>query len=260
MSAPHPAPNIPWSISYIGIKWRGIVVYRKMRIYHAMPAAGAVVNSSEIGVLASGGLDSCILLSHLLGQGRAVLPFYVRSGLLWQGEELRHVRRYLQRIGNPRLRELVLFDLPLGDLYGSHWSVTGDGVPGGSTPDEAVYLPGRNILLIIKPALWCEQHGVGQLALATLRSNPFADASDEFFAAYQAALERGGAGRVRIVRPFAAYEKREVMRLGRECPLEESFSCIAPAGGLHCGRCNKCAERKAAFAAAEMRDPTEYAH
>ena len=223
-----------------------------------MPAAGAVVKSSETGVLASGGLDSCILLSHLLAQGRTVFPFYVRSGLVWQEEELRHLRRYLQRIDNPRLRELVSFDLPLRDLYGSHWSVSGEGVPGTSTPDDAVYLPGRNILLTIKPVLWCEQHGVGELALATLRSNPFADASDEFFAAYQAALDRGGAGRVRIVRPFAAFEKREVMHLGRSFPLEETFSCISPAGGLHCGRCNKCAERKAAFSRAEMRDLTVY--
>ena len=220
-----------------------------------MPAA---VKSSEIGVLASGGLDSCILLSHLLAQGQTVFPIYVRSGLVWQEEELRHLGRYLQRIGNPRLRELMSFDLPLRDLYGRHWSVTGEGTPDELTPDDAVYLPGRNILLTIKPALWCEQHGVGELALATLRSNPFADASDEFFAAYHAALDRGGVGRVRIIRPFAALEKREVMHLGRDCPLEETFSCISPAGGLHCGRCNKCAERKAAFAHAEMHDPTIY--
>jgi 7-cyano-7-deazaguanine synthase len=224
-----------------------------------MTAVEPAVRPSEVGVLASGGLDSCILISHLLAQGRTVYPFYVRSGLVWQEEELRQLRRYLQRIESPRLRELVLFDLPLEDLYGSHWSVTGKEVPGESTPDAAVYLPGRNILLTIKPALWCQRHGVGELALATLRSNPFADASDEFFAAYQAALDRGGAERVRIVRPFAAFEKREVMQLGRNCPLEETFSCIAPVGGLHCGRCNKCAERKAAFGSAEMKDPTVYA-
>jgi 7-cyano-7-deazaguanine synthase len=224
-----------------------------------MTAVEPAVRPSEVGVLASGGLDSCILISHLLAQGRTVYPFYVRSGLVWQEEELRQLRRYLQRIESPRLRELVLFDLPLEDLYGSHWSVTGKEVPGESTPDAAVYLPGRNILLTIKPALWCQQHGLGELALATLFSNPFADASDEFFTAYQAALDRGGAERVRIVRPFAAFEKREVMQLGRNCPLEETFSCIAPVGGLHCGRCNKCAERKAAFGSAEIKDPTVYA-
>jgi 7-cyano-7-deazaguanine synthase len=214
----------------------------------------------DVSVLASGGLDSCILVSNLLSQGLVVWPIYVQSGLVWQADELRYLRRYLQRIRGPSLRDLVLLELPLADLYDGHWSVTGDSAPGESTPDDAVYLPGRNILLTIKPALWCEQRGIGELALATLQSNPFDDASDEFFQAYQAALERGGAKTVKIVRPFGTLEKRNVMQLGRDCPLEETFSCIAPVGGLHCGRCNKCAERKAAFACAEMRDPTRYAN
>ena len=34
------------------------------------------------------------------------------------------------------------------------------------------------------------------------------------------------------------------MALGRGLPLELTFSCIAPVAGQHCGRCNKCAERR----------------
>jgi 7-cyano-7-deazaguanine synthase len=49
------------------------------------------------------------------------------------------------------------------------------------------------------------------------------------------------------------------MRLGVGLPLEHTFSCIDPVDQLHCGRCNKCAERSHAFADAGMTDPTEYA-
>jgi 7-cyano-7-deazaguanine synthase len=49
------------------------------------------------------------------------------------------------------------------------------------------------------------------------------------------------------------------MALGRDLPLELTFSCIAPAGELHCGRCNKCAERRAAFREADREDRTSYA-
>jgi 7-cyano-7-deazaguanine synthase len=223
-----------------------------------MAATASDADRLEIGVLASGGLDSCILLSHILEQGHSVRPFYVCSGQFWQDEELRQLNRYLQRVGTERLRDLVLLDLPLRDLYDGHWSITGDGVPDDSTADEAVYLPGRNMLLTIKAALWCQMRGIGQLALATLHSNPFADASDEFFDAYQTALNYGATTNIAIIRPFAALSKREVMHLGRNYPLQETFSCIAPIAGLHCGRCNKCAERKAAFATAEMPDPTVY--
>jgi len=41
--------------------------------------------------------------------------------------------------------------------------------------------------------------------------------------------------------------------------LEHTFSCIDPQDGRHCGHCNKCAERRLAFAALEIDDVTEYA-
>ena len=53
------------------------------------------------------------------------------------------------------------------------------------TPDDAVYLPGRNPLLLVKAVVWCHLHGIDQLALAPLGSNPFADATDEFFAEFR---------------------------------------------------------------------------
>jgi 7-cyano-7-deazaguanine synthase len=54
--------------------------------------------------------------------------------------------------------------------------------------------------------------------------------------------------------------KQQVMALGRGLPLELTFSCISPVGHLHCGRCNKCAERQAAFREANIEDRTVYAH
>jgi len=214
---------------------------------------------STIGVLVSGGLDSAILVSYLLEQGEQAQPFYVESHLRWQEAELAGLREYLKAVGRPELAELVLLELPLQDLYGGHWSLTGD-VPGAATADDAVYLPGRNLLLATKPALWCQMHGIGRLALGVLGSNPFDDASEAFFAALENTLARLGQPPLKIVRPFGAMHKREVMELGRNYPLGLSFSCISPVGRLHCGRCNKCAERQTAFRMAGMDDPTVYAN
>ncbi len=212
----------------------------------------------SIGLLLSGGLDSAILLSHLLEAGHRVYPIYIRTNSAWQAEELTAIHWYLSELQSSSLSSLVTLELPLDDLYGNHWSITGRGSPDESSPDEAVYLPGRNPLLLVKAAVWCQMHGVAALALATLSSNPFADATVEFFSAFETALSLAGQP-VRIVRPFAAMSKRDVMQLGRRLPIVYTFSCIAPIGGQHCGRCNKCAERKAAFSLAEMTDPTRYA-
>ena len=65
-------------------------------VVHASNAGYTSVNT--IGVLASGGLDSSILIGDLLRQGRRVQPFYIRTGLVWQAEELPALERFLAAI------------------------------------------------------------------------------------------------------------------------------------------------------------------
>ncbi|MBL8797411.1 MAG: 7-cyano-7-deazaguanine synthase [Planctomycetia bacterium] len=214
--------------------------------------------SAAVAVLISGGLDSAILLGEMLREQPSVQPLYVRNGLYWEAVELEHLRRFLAVLARPALRPLHVLDLPVADLYGQHWSITGDAVPDAGTPDEAVFLPGRNVLLLAKSLLWCHLHGVPRLVLGVLGSNPFPDATDDFFAEYQRAVNRAVEGRVEVKRPFAGLHKIEVMQRGRDLPLELSFSCIRPFAGRHCGRCNKCAERRQAFADAGLADPTPY--
>ncbi|HEY1602913.1 MAG TPA: 7-cyano-7-deazaguanine synthase [Pirellulales bacterium] len=215
--------------------------------------------TADIGLLVSGGLDSAILLAHLIDAGRRVQPFYVRSHLTWEQTERAWLQKYLRALNRPSLSPLVTLDLPLDDVYGVHWSTTGKAVPGADTPDEAVYLPGRNALLLIKAVIWCQLRGIGELALAPLGSNPFPDATDQFFAEFESALNRATDSQLRIVRPFATFSKRQVMELGRGYPLELTFSCIAPVDGIHCGECNKCEERRQAFLNSGLPDPTQYA-
>lgn len=220
--------------------------------------------NQSLAVLTSGGLDSAILLAHMARQSPETLvtPIYIRSGLQWESVELEYLQRYhaalVVKFGN--IKPLVLLEQPTSDLYGDHWSTTGREVPDASTPDEAVYLPGRNLLLTLKGLLWCHLHQVSRLALGVLGSNPFPDASPSFFTAFAEAVGLGvNDPTLRIETPFGSLHKVDVMRLGRDLPLEWSFSCIQPMDRLHCGRCNKCAERKKAFEDAGMHDPTDYA-
>ncbi len=125
--------------------------------------------------------------------------------------------------------------------------MTGRDPPDAASPDDAVNLPGRNALLLVKAGLWCQLHGIDELALGVLGSNPFADATPAFFDEFQGALNRALGGRLRILRPFAGLDKRQVLQRGADLPLRLTFSCIAPVRGLPCGQCNKCAERQAAI-------------
>jgi 7-cyano-7-deazaguanine synthase len=212
----------------------------------------------SLAVLVSGGLDSAILLAEMMESASTVHPLYVRTGLAWETVELRHLRHFLELIQQPVLQGLHVLDLPVADLYDAHWSLTGHGVPDAGSPDDAVYLPGRNVLLLAKSMLWCHIHKVPALALGLLRSNPFPDATLEFFTAYQETVNQAIDGKVQVYRPYAELSKREVLRRGEGLPLEATLSCIQPVDGRHCGKCNKCAERRRAFAAAGMADATVY--
>jgi 7-cyano-7-deazaguanine synthase len=216
------------------------------------PAADA------LAVLVSGGLDSAVLLAESLPDHAAVYPLYVCCGLAWEAAELDHLHRFLAAVAAPTLRPLHVLEVPVADLYGDHWGLTGEGVPGADTPDGAVFLPGRSVLLLGKALLWCHLRGVPALALAPLEGNPFPDATPEFFAAYEAVVGRAVGGSVRVLLPYLGLTKAEVVRRGRGLPLRLTFSCLRPRGGRPCGACNKCAERRRAFADAGVPDPTPY--
>jgi 7-cyano-7-deazaguanine synthase len=217
--------------------------------------------TTPLAVLVSGGLDSAILLGEAVRVYPAVHPIYVRVGSFWEPTEEAYLRRFLAALDAPNLYPLTVLEQPIADVYGSHWSLNGESTPGADSADEAVFLPGRNVLLLAKPILWCHLNGIREIATAPLVTNPFPDATDEFYDGIAGIVSRAVAGNVRVLRPYATLglRKVDVMRRGRGMSLEETFSCIHPIGGLHCGECNKCAERQLGFAAAEMPDPTHYA-
>ena len=135
---------------------------------------------ARIAVLASGGLDSAVLLADLARE-HEVFPVYVEAGLAWEGREKRALQAYVDALDSPAVRPPVFLEMPVRSLYGRHWSTTGEDVPGYDAPDSAVYLPGRNVLLIGVTAVWCALNDVQAIAIGSLDDNPFPDATPAFF-------------------------------------------------------------------------------
>ncbi|HEV3386477.1 MAG TPA: 7-cyano-7-deazaguanine synthase [Gemmata sp.] len=217
-----------------------------------------IAPTTPLAVLASGGLDSAILLAEAVRVYPKVHPLYIRTGLYWETTELVYLDRFLAAIATTNLLPLSILEQPVRDLYGNHWSLTGLDIPIAGTPDEDVYLPGRNVLLLAKSLLWCYLNGVPEIAMAPLAANPFPDATNEFFAEFSGAVNRAVQANVRILRPYSHLHKSEILKRANGIPLRNTFSCIRPVDGLHCGRCNKCFERQQGFRDADLADPTTY--
>jgi 7-cyano-7-deazaguanine synthase len=212
-------------------------------------------------VLCSAGLDSAVLLAHEAQRGHAT-PVYVSVGLAWERSERRRLERL---VASPALRgrtqPVAELDFTMRDVYpATHWAIQGN-APGYFTPDEDVYLVGRNLVLLTKAAVFCAQRRLDRIVIGPLAGNPFPDATSAFFATLAQAVSLGLDRPIAIDAPFRHLGKADVIRMGAGLgvPFELTLSCMSPVTDRHCGACSKCRERHDAFLDAGIDDPTDYA-
>jgi 7-cyano-7-deazaguanine synthase len=217
-------------------------------------------DARSTAVLTSGGLDSVVLLAAE-AQRHTVQPIYVSCGLAWEPVERESLTRFLAAYRAPRpILPLATLEFLLSDIYPKqHWAIRG-APPEYNAPDNEVYLIGRNITLLAKAGIFCATAGIGRIAMGQLQGNPFPDATPAFFSAMAHALSLGLDHDLDVSFPFLAMKKAAVIQLGVSLgvPLELTISCMNPQGSKHCGACNKCRERKDAFAASGVEDRTVY--
>ena len=184
-------------------------------------------------VLCSGGLDSAVLLADVARREAAsrVLPIYVSVGLAWEPEEIAMIDRLL---GTPPFRgvlPIATLRFDMRDVYPpTHWAIRGE-PPGFDTPDEDVYLEGRNIVLLTKAAVFMARARLTRLYIGPLAGNPFPDATPEFFATMARALSLGLAAAIEIAAPFADMAQGRGDRLGTHARRAARADALVHAAG-----------------------------
>src|SRR3954453_12293352 len=133
-------------------------------------------------VLFSGGLDSAVLIAAEIQQSR-VQPVYVSVGFAWEDEERAIAARFLSPPSIAgRVKPLVHLAFDMRDVFMSaHWAVRGE-PPAFDTPDEDVFIDGRNVILLSKAAVFMARADISRVLIGPLAGNPFPDATPDFFA------------------------------------------------------------------------------
>jgi 7-cyano-7-deazaguanine synthase len=199
------------------------------------------------------------MLVELCRRFEQIYPVYIRCGLFWEKAELNCLQDFLESIERVAIQPIQVLDFVMDDVYKEGWYATGKNVPSYHEPDEEWQIPGRNIILLSKAAVWCKLNRINSIAHGTLQGNPFADAMPAFFDLMEKAVSHGLETDFNIVTPFRYLDKLDVVRMGQSLPLERTLSCPVPVCNSHCGICGKCKERISAFARAGVCDTTVYA-
>lgn len=216
---------------------------------------------SRTVLIHSGGIDSTVLLAHLLHQGREVQALSVDYGQ----RHRREIEAAREICAHYKVAHRVADLRALAPLFGSN-ALTDDkiAVPEGHYEElsmKATVVPNRNMLLIAVAAAWAMSlkaksvaygaHG-GDHAIYPDCRPAFADALDQ-------AIRLADWHEVSLERPFVGMDKTAIVKRGAELgvPFALTWSCYV-GGAKHCGRCGTCVERKEAFLRSGVVDPTVY--
>lgn len=213
-------------------------------------------------IIYSGGLDSTVLLYHLLHAGHEPHALSIDYGQRHRCE-LAAAAQICEACGVPHANADLSAIQPL--LAGSSLTSPEIEVAEGHYTEatmKSTVVPNRNMIFLALATGHALSIGAGQVAYAAHSGDHaiYPDCRNEFADAMAAAMALADWKHVELSRPFVDWTKADIVRRGAELgvPFAETWSCYK-GGELHCGVCGTCIERREAFDLAGVDDPTTYA-
>jgi 7-cyano-7-deazaguanine synthase in queuosine biosynthesis len=221
-------------------------------------AAAKSTKKNSVCLLMSGGIVSLALLDYYSKQFPHVIPVYIHMGFRWEECELYWLKKYLRGHKGENLEALEILHLPLRDSFQSHWSVTGVKTPTGKEHLKDIYLPGRDLVMLNKAAIFSAAAGSVNLAVGFLKSHSMISRGNDTLARATELISKSLEVNMNILTPFATKNREDALFIMKDQGYEYSFSCLSPKGYQHCGECYKCHERKISFFKTGITDKTQY--
>jgi 7-cyano-7-deazaguanine synthase len=217
--------------------------------------------STKTILLFSGGLDSTVLLYHLLHKGNNVKALSIHYGQRHE-KELLSARHIAEGLGvEHRVIDLSAVR-PL--LYGSSQTSDDIGVPEGHYAEESMkvtVVPNRNMMMLSVAVAWAISEKADIVAYAAHSGDHaiYPDCRKDFVRSMRTAVALCDWHTVTILTPFIEFTKDEIVAEGMllNVPFEDTWSCYK-GGDVACGRCGTCVERLEAFAVVGIADPLPY--
>jgi len=204
----------------------------------------------------SGGLDSTVLLHHLVNQNHEVHALTFIYGQT-HAREIHAAEHFAQRLRVPHVIERLT-------LPGTSALQGGCTIPDGHYEAEtmrATVVPGRNLVMLSHALAHAAALGADLVSFAAHAGDHaiYPDCRTEFLCCMDQVAQVYHYECVRLDAPFIKLRKEDIVRRGfsMDIELERTWSCYK-GGELHCGTCGTCVERREAFQLAGVPDLTTY--
>ena len=217
-------------------------------------------------VLASGGMDSCVLVA-LAAQEHEVAMLHADYGQRTMAREKRAFDAIADFYRVPPGRKLTVDLRHLAAMGGSALTDPAIPVPEGRLDRDGIpasYVPFRNANLLAAATSWAEVLGATSLFFGAMEedNSGYPDCRSAFIEAFDHVIEVGTRPetRIAVVAPLLHLTKAEVVRRGiaLDAPFHLTWSCYQ-AEDVACGRCDSCLLRLRGFQEAGVPDPIPYA-
>lgn len=227
------------------------------------------MSKPKIVLLFSGGLDSTVLLSTLVGE-YDVYALSINYGQK-HARELASAMQIAAEYNNGSLIDkggvwLKQLDLTECAELVNNSALTDPmtDIPEGHYTDKlmkSTVVPNRNMMMISLAASYAINIGAGAVAYAAHAGDHaiYPDCRPGFISKMRAVLRLCSFEPVELIAPFVEHDKTHIVNTGKlfDAPLHLTWSCYN-GGDIHCGRCATCVERLEAFWKASVVDPVEY--
>ncbi|HVS53063.1 MAG TPA: 7-cyano-7-deazaguanine synthase QueC [Opitutaceae bacterium] len=215
----------------------------------------------KVVVLCSGGMDSVTALYWARREHDVAAALSFDYGSKHNHREIPFATEHARKLG---LRaETIALDF-VNRLFASDLLRSGGEVPEGHYAAENMrqtVVPFRNAILLSIACGFAESIGAAGLVIAAHAGDHtiYPDCREDFMRAMADAMRLGTYAGVQLLRPFIALDKAQIAARGAELGVDfaRTWSCYK-GGAIHCGKCGTCVERREAFIAAGLLDPTRY--
>ena len=213
-------------------------------------------------VLLSGGMDSVAALYETLQTTRVVAALSFHYGSKHNDREIPFAAHHAGRFGVPHLVIPLNF---IGEHFASDLLSSGGDIPKGHYEEQSMQktvVPFRNGIMLAVAAGFAESREAKGLVIAAHAGDHaiYPDCREDFMSAMGSAIGLGTYANIELRRPFIHLTKAQIAARGAELGVDfsQTWSCYE-GGGIHCGECGTCVERREAFLLSGLPDPTVYA-